>query len=305
MQAFANLSSEERIGIGAAVVVHALLGVALTMQVNRDVVQLPPPERVEVSLATDVSLESTAPDPSAEPAASMAPVLSDTPAPPEPPAEFLPEPPPPPRPQPTVAPRPEPSAAPRPRPTARPTARPAPAPSPRASARPTPAPSPRASARPTPAPSPSARASSNPTPAPRPSATTRSGGSRLGDDFLSGRSATSEGARGSPAATFGASEAADLRSAITRQLRRNWSAPQGVDAELLVTTVSWRLNRNGSLAGQPRCTNQSGINDANRAQAQVHCDRAIRSVQLADFSGLPDEHYSRWDDLEWTFDRRL
>ena len=127
----------------------------------------------------------------------------------------------------------------------------------------------------------------------------------MGDDFLSGRSPNSEGTRGSPAATFGAAEAADLRSAITRQLRRNWSAPQGVDAELLVTTVAWRLNRDGSLAGTPRCTNQSGINDANRAQAQVHCDRAIRAVQLANFGSLPEEFYSRWDDLEWTFDRRL
>ncbi|KLE34772.1 hypothetical protein [Aurantiacibacter luteus] len=304
MEALANYSPEERIGIGAAVVAHGLLVALLVARMGMEQPLIPPPERIEVSLATDVSLESTAPDPSAEPAASMAPVISDTPAPPEPPAEFLPEPPPP-RPQPTVAPRPEPSAAPRPQPTARPTARPTPAPSPRASARPTPAPSPsaRASSRPTPAPSP--RASSRPTPAPSPSASARAGGSRLGDDFLSGRSPTSEGTRGSPAATFGASEAADLRSAITRQLRRNWSAPQGVDAELLVTTVAWRLNRNGTLAGTPRCTNQSGINDANRAQAQVHCDRAIRAVQLADFSGLPDQFYSRWDDLEWTFDRRL
>jgi hypothetical protein len=79
-----------------------------------------------------------------------------------------------------------------------------------------------------------------------------------------------------------------------------------VDAELLVSVVSWKLNPDGTLKGRPTCrTNPSSITASNRPQAALHCERAIRAVQLADFSKLPEEFYSRWDDLEWQFDRRL
>ncbi|RIV84458.1 energy transducer TonB, partial [Aurantiacibacter xanthus] len=144
------------------------------------------------------------------------------------------------------------------------------------------------------------------TPAPSPTPSTRptSGGSRIGADFLEGSSA-STGTRGSPAATFGQTERAALSSAITRALRPNWTAPSGVDADQLVTVVAWKLNRDGTLNGQPRCIGQRGITDSNRPQAQLHCERAIRAVQLANFSSLPEQFYSRWNDLEWEFDRRL
>lgn len=254
MAVFANLAPEERVGLGAAVVIHLVLVAALALQIGRDAPLIAPAERIVVSMANDISLESTAPDPSAQPAASFAPTISDVP---EPPQEVVERP---------VTPRVQPTSNPRP----------------------------------TPSPS----ASRAPTPTPTPSATRSAGGSRLSDNFLDGRS-NADGNSGSPAATFGNAEAASLRSAITRQLRRNWSAPQGVDAELLVTTVAWRLNRDGSLAGSPRCVNQSGINDSNRPQAALHCERAMRAVQLGDFSGLPEQFYSRWDDLQWTFDRRL
>ncbi len=84
MAALAHQSTEERIGIGAAVVVHVALAAGLAwVAQQRDMIPSDPPERVMVSLATEVSLESTAPDPSAEPAASMAPEVSDLPTPPE------------------------------------------------------------------------------------------------------------------------------------------------------------------------------------------------------------------------------
>ena len=272
MAASATFSSEDRVGIGAALVAHVALAAGLMwLAQQRDLdEQLPPPERIEVSLATEVSLESTAPDPSAEPAASMAPVITEVP---QAPVETIPTP---------VEPRPQPTTNPAPRPT----------------------PTPRRPNTPTPSASPSPRSTPRVTPTPSPSASQRPGGSRLNDNFLGGRS-NSTGESGSPAATWGPSAAADLRSAITRQLRRNWSAPQGVETEQLVTIVAWRLNRDGSVSGTPRCTSQSGITESNRPQASVHCDRAIRAVRLADFSGLPVEFYSRWDDLEWTFDRRL
>ena len=72
MAAFANLSSEERVGISAAVIVHVALAAGLAWQATRETPALDPPERIAVSLVGEVSWETTSPDPSAEPAAAAA-----------------------------------------------------------------------------------------------------------------------------------------------------------------------------------------------------------------------------------------
>jgi hypothetical protein len=109
-----------------------------------------------------------------------------------------------------------------------------------------------------------------------------------------------------PEAKFGAQEAADLRSAITRALRPHWSGPSGADAEKLVSIVNWELNADGSLRGRPRCrTLPSSITESNQPHASSHCERAIRAVQLAAPFTLPEQFYDRWKALEWQFDRRL
>ncbi len=269
---FADLSREERIGLGAAVVAHAALAVALAVHATREPAPYTPTERIDVSLATEVSLESTAPDPSAQPAAALAPEVADLP---QEAQEMVEAPAPQPVERPVTTPPPRPATQPR-----TPAATPTPQPTRRAEPRPTPAPTPRATA------------------------SQRAQGSRLSEDFLQGTS-NATGDRGSPAATFGPTERAALASAITRQLRPHWSAPSGVDVDQLTTVVAWELNRDGSLKGRPRCTDQRGINDSNRPQASLHCERAIRAVQLAAPFNLPDQFYSRWDDLEWDFDRRL
>ena len=116
MASFANLSREERVGLGIAAALHVGLVAALVLHVQDDPTALPIPERMEVSLADEVSLESTAPAPSAEPQAAIAPVLAPVP---EPVVERVPEP--------VVRP------VPAPRPTAsRPVVRPTPAPRPTA-----------------------------------------------------------------------------------------------------------------------------------------------------------------------------
>ena len=131
-------------------------------------------------------------------------------------------------------------------------------------------------------------------------------GSRLGDNFLAGAGTSSNtNETRAPAATFGSSERAALSSAITRALRPHWSVPSGVDTDLLVSVVSWRLHPDGSLNGRPRLVSQRGINDSNRAQAALHAERAIRAVQLAAPFKLDERFYDRWDELEWEFDRRL
>lgn len=280
--------NDEKVGLAAAVVLHgALLAVLLMQAVRSDVSVFP--ERMTVSLATEVGLQAAAPDPVAESRAAIAPTLSDIPA----PAPIRPErveraavtpPPQQPRSQPTRAARPTPvptqSAATRDR--SRPDRETAP------------------------------RAVSNPPPrqatSPAPTRTAeRGGGSRIGDDFLAGGgSSTTTTETRAPAAIFGRTERAALSSAITRQLRPHWAAPSGLDAEQLISTVSWDLNPDGTLRGTPRCrTDPGSITDSNQPQAGLHCDRAIRAVQRAAPFNLPDQFYDRWKALEWQFDRRL
>jgi len=129
MAALATATREDRIALGIAVALHVALGVALVWQPEHRS-DFSKPERIDVSLASEVSLESTAPDPSAEPAAAQAPELADTPE-PTPVIERQPETtPPPPRPVATAQPQPRPS----PRATRQPEAQPQPQPSARPAA---------------------------------------------------------------------------------------------------------------------------------------------------------------------------
>ncbi|VVT10032.1 energy transducer TonB [Erythrobacter sp. EC-HK427] len=279
----ASLSGEEGLGIGVAVVAHGALAALLVWHAMQEVEPIKPPERIDVSLATEISLESTAPDPSAEPAASFAPVVSELPAPPE--SELAP---------------PEPEAVPTrtPRTTAPP---PRPAPTATRSAAPRPTPTRSNAPRPTPTPS----RSSAPRPTPTPSPSRRGGGSRFNEAFSPGTGTQNTNDTGQPAANFGPTEAASLNAAIQRELRPHWTAPQGADAELLVTVVRFRLNRNGSLNGEPSCIRQSGETPSNRAQVSVHCERAVRAVRLAAPFNLPEQFYDQWRTVTSQFDRRL
>ena len=257
MASLAHFSREERLGLGVAAVAHVALVAALVWQVRDDPTALPIPERMDVSLADEVSLESTAPDPSAEPQAAAAPVISELP-------------------EPVV------------QPEVRPTVRPSPVPRTSVSERPTPTPSPRST--------------------PRPTQTQRGGSDSFADAFRRGApNPQATGASDSAAArTFGDAERASLAQAINRQLKPHWSAPSGVDAEKLITVLTWELNPDGTIKGRPSVVSQSGITDSNRPQAALHAERAIRAVQLAAPFDLPEEFYDRWKRIrDWRFDRRL
>ncbi|MFN3990662.1 MAG: energy transducer TonB [Erythrobacter sp.] len=302
MMALRALQQEEKIGLGVALLLHgALVAVLLQQAVRTEVLRFP--ERMEVSLVSEVGLDAAAREPVPESRQSIAPTMGE--AAPPPPAEIAPAPPPPERVQVTPPPQPQPRPSPSPsaRPSPAPSAKPSPTPSPRASA----TPAPRASASPAPAASPAPRASATPAPRATPTTAARTGGSRIGDDFLSGQgSSTRTDETRAPAATFGAADRAALASAITRQLRPHWNAPSGADAEKLVSIVSWDLNRDGTLKGRPRCrVEPSSITESNQPQAGLHCERAIRAVQLAAPFDLPEQFYDRWKALEWQFDRRL
>lgn len=273
-----TLRKDEKFGLGAAVLLHAALVAVLLMQpAPAD----PPavPERMTVSLAEDVGPIAMAPDPVSESRAAFAPTLSENPAPA--PAQEVP----------FVPVQPVPRAAPDPAPRSTPQ----PAPRPRAS---TPA-------RPQP------RQTSTPrrtTPSPQPSAApARSGGSRIGADFLpgSGDSTTSSETR-IPASQIGASAQASLIQAISRQIKPHWNAPNGVDADQLVTILAFDLNEDGSLRGRPRVVSQSGETASNAPQKSLHAERAIRAVQLAAPFDLPSEYYNAWKSIRGArFDRNL
>jgi hypothetical protein len=97
-----------------------------------------------------------------------------------------------------------------------------------------------------------------------------------------------------------------LAGAISRQLKPRWVAPQGADAELLVTILAWDMNPDGSLKGAPHVVRQEGITDANRAQASRHAEQAIRAVRLAAPFDLPDQYYDAWKRVaSFRFDRKL
>lgn len=317
--AMLGLRKDEGLGLTLAVALHvAVLAVIVLRPAQTDVVK--PPQRIEVTLSDQVGMTSTSPDPYSQAAPDIAPELGEA-APPPAPApepEPLPQPEPVP-PPPAPAPRPQPQPQPQP-PRPRPQPAPKPAPPKPAPPKPKPAPPKPAPAKPKPAqqktaakPAPSrdsaidrivgksGSASSKATTPPK-----KAGGSRVGADFLSGVSgATSTQGKGQPAAALGPAAVSALNGAISRQLKPHWAAPQGADAELLVTTVRFRLNQDGSLNGDPQVLRTTGQNAANSAQVQRHQEQAIRAVKLAAPFNLPEDLYNGWKVITTNFDRRL
>ena len=268
----AGMLKEEKVGLGAAIVLHILLVAVLALQIAFATPRAATPPRMTVNLATEVSLESAAPEPVTASRAAIAPTLSDEPAPEADPApaETTPK---------RAAPPPPPTQT---RTPARTTPR-------------TPAPA-RDRSRPD-------RDRKPPTPAPSRNA----GGSRIGDNFLTGQGgSTQTDETRIPASQIGQSARASIGQQLSRQLRPYWDSPPGLDADQLVTVLAFRLNEDGSLAGRPRVVSQSGINDSNRRQAPLHAERAIRAVQRAAPFDLPPEYYNAWKSINGArFDRNL
>ncbi len=278
----------EKAGLGVAIAGHVALFGALSLGLLSapDLPKLDS-EQVEVTLATEVDLESAAPAP-----APPAPAQRQTePALTEPaPAPIIAAPPPPPlieKPQP----KPEPKPAPK--------LEPAPKPKPKAEAKPKPVKVAKVD----------------------PEARRRPG---LSNSIVSGLSDTPSQAKPTkpgkvappstvPAQPAGVSVAAmtgpqkaSLNSLIYTQLKPHWRPPSGADAELLITRLSVRLNKDGSLASDPEVITQDGINDSNRAQAKLHADRAIQAVRRAAPFNLPVQFYDGWKWLKpLNFDGRL
>lgn len=301
-----GIRRDEGFGLVLAVALHA--GVFALLLLHRGHKPPPLPERMTVTISDTVGLTDTSPQPRAQAAAEAAPALGEpapepSPAPPAPVKAV-------PKPEPVKAqpqPKPEP---PRPQPRAMPSPRPAPIPpKPVTLTRPVPA------TKPGPDPISEAIAAARGKGSAHAPGTAKTekppktpGASRIDSDFLKGiAGGQSAGKATAPAAAaIGPEVRAGLASAIARQLKPHWVAPQGADAELLVTVLAWDLKPDGTLDGAPRVVRQEGITDSNRPQARRHAEQAIRSVELSAPFDLPDQYFAAWRHVTaFRFDRKL
>ena len=298
------MTKNEGVGLAVAAVGHVALFAILSVVWSAKPVPLPTPKPIEVSLVDDVALDQQAPPAPEPPAQSTAP----DPGPPEeasPPAAE-PEPvlePAPPKPQP---PKPEPAPVPKPAPAPKPASVPKPAPKPAPKPVP-PVKKPVVAERPEKAKaapvSPSARpvkavaaakaAGSNPK-----ATKAKATGSLLDDDFRKGLSQTPSKAKSpaaAPGATMDAKAAADIGSAIRRQVQpcADRQVNPGPGASRIVVTIALSLNRDGSLAARPSVSDDhGGVDDENRRYVDAVDRNAIATFSgCAPLRGLPPELY--------------
>lgn len=262
----------EKAGLGIAIAGHAalfgLLSVGFLATPNPASLKQKP---IDVQIVDEVALESTAPNPVNEAPTA----LSPDPAPldiPEPEAQPTP---------------PEPAPLPKPRPAE---AKPAPQPKPQPKPQP-----PKAK----PVAKTPAKPAAKPQPSQRKSQLSRSIVEGLTDAPAKTRTA------GTPAQKAGPAVQASLAAEVLRQLKRHWSAPTGADSEKLRTELAITLARDGTVT-DIEFLRQTGITESNRAQAQLHKERAIKAVRLASPFKLPAEYYDTWKLLSPIgFDKRL
>jgi outer membrane biosynthesis protein TonB len=271
----------EQTGLGVAVIGHLALFGALSLGLL-SAPKLPKldSQPVEVTLSTEVDLQSATPAPAPPAPVPPAPAPVVQAAPPEP------------APAPVVeAAPPPPIAKPEPKPTPKPEA--APKPSPKVEAKPKP------DKKVTPKPLKVAVAAPDPTARRRPG---------LSNSIVAGladaptpakatkpvKAAAVAAPTGISAAQITGAQKASLNSLLYSQLKPHWKPPSGADAELLVTKLSVHLNKDGSLSGDPEVIGQDGINDSNRAQAKLHAERAIQAVRRAAPFNLPQDYYEAW-----------
>lgn len=291
----------EASGFGIALVGHVALILALKALLDTSGALTPPPA-MEVSFAEDVGLVSTAPETEAS-----APAQGEEPGPAEEAAggeASVPEPVPEPTPVPEPARTPSPST-PRDRPeeprrTARSNVPSRPTPQPRQQQqRPQPQPQ-RQQQRPAQAqpqrsaqaqPQRSAQAQPQRQGQPGRGQAQQSRGSRLPSAGSFGEDA---GSNTRPAAQMTGQAAADIGSAIQRQVQpcAIRQRPPAPEAREITTSVRLRLTREGALAAEPQVVGQDGINEDNRRYAELVRERAILAFrQCSPLRNLPQELY--------------
>ena len=130
-------------------------------------------------------------------------------------------------------------------------------------------------------------------------------GSRLGSDFLKGiADRPSAGTAQASKAVIGPAVQSSLAAEMRRQIKPHWSAPSGADAEALVTKLTIRLTRDGTVASIDD-VETTGQTDSNAGQVRLHQEAARKAVRLASPFRLPAEFYDAWSVSIVRFDKRL
>lgn len=103
-----------------------------------------------------------------------------------------------------------------------------------------------------------------------------------------------EGTSEKPPARMTGEAAANIRSAIQRQIQpcADRQVSPGPGAERILAKVRLRINRDGSLARPPEIIDHSGVDDTNRLYVR-RVDDAVKAIfaGCAPLRGLPDELY--------------
>ncbi len=95
------------------------------------------------------------------------------------------------------------------------------------------------------------------------------------------------------AAQLSQNEQARLLAMLRQQLTACWNPPVGVlEARDLVVIVSFSLNRDGSLSGEPAVKNR-----ANSPMFQVAAESALKAVRTCQPFRLPAAKYEAWQDV--------
>jgi len=304
-----GLTREEALGLFVAIAAHAGLIAALTLSPLGRQIQ-PPPQRMTVSFAPTVADQSTSPKPDAQPAPDLAPTLGEPAQADKPVAAPVPEPKPEPKPLPKPVPKPKPVAKPEPKPEPKPAPKPVAKPKPEPKPKPAPPkvePKPEPKAKPEAKPKHEAKPAGGDTHA-QPHHDKPVGGSKIDQNFLKGIAGdTTPGTdKVSPGAKVATVSSADLVSVISRQILPHWKPPSGVDVDKLVVVLAWSMNPDGTLASKPVMVSETGVTDANRAQAEVYVERAIKSVEVAAPFRLPPQAYAQWKRVsKFRFDYQL
>lgn len=266
------ISRSEGAALALAVAAHFALFKLLSLGLSAPSPEALKPQPIEVSFADDVALESAAPVISSEAEAAKkspveAPVEPDT-APPEPVAE----------PQPVAKPQPAP-----PKPVPAPAEKPKPAPAAKPAPPSKPAP---------PVKTASAAPSANPRQQPR--RDVRPTGNLEGLDLGRTNNRNNGPALTPPAATMSTQAAANIGSAIQRQVQpcADRQVNPGPGADQIRVIVNLRINRDGSLAGPVTIRGHEGVDDSNQRYV-TRVDDAVRAIfaGCSPLRGLPDELY--------------
>lgn len=127
-------------------------------------------------------------------------------------------------------------------------------------------------------------------------------GAKLGDDFLKGIIANdSPGKSATPrAATVSRAQAADLASAIQRQVQpcANRIPNPGPGANQILSRIRLQMSPDGTMAARPELRGQTGVTDENQRYARRVAELAIAAfIQCAPYH-LPSELYENgWKDI--------